>query len=186
MSMTPPFIWWLLWFTGCRPEQRGHSPLSISQFSPPNALRSSSIFPLRGPESKYVGTHNIWTKQTTAAQFYSAFSRDAYVWFTPKWTGDFQLIMSSHPVEGVSRMEAGVCRGSFQLTHVQQLHGGSLHHLGRQSSTRRRATSLREQSLTSELQVSESTSSNCTSARCQSQSGLFLSPYLCWFVLLVF
>lgn len=105
--------------------------------------------------------------------------RDTWVWFTPEWASDFQLIIYyHHPVEGFSRMEVGVCRGSIELLLVQQLPGETLQHHGRRSS--RWLTEQQEKSnlpekiepgtgtgkLTSRPQVSEMTSSYCTLA-CQ-------------------
>lgn len=65
----------------------------------PNALRSSSIFPLRGYEGKYVGTVNIKTKQTTAAHLSSAFREDLqghlgliHSWMNQSFSSDYLLL----------------------------------------------------------------------------------------------
>lgn len=86
----------------------------FSMASPPNALRSSSIFPLRGYESKYVGTHNIKTKQTTAAHFSSAFygTLEGCIGLIHSWVNEWfstnKLLLP--PSGGLfPKMEAGVC-----------------------------------------------------------------------------
>lgn len=78
----------------------------FSMASPPNTLRSSSIFPLRGYESKYDGTHNI--KNEAAAHFFSAFCGNLEghcVWFTPELiyfqlraNNDVNIVWKTNPI----------------------------------------------------------------------------------------
>lgn len=84
---TNEWMWCCLLSDDCCDSQaaaRSSADPSPPMVSPPNALRSSSFFPLRGYEIKYDGTHNIKKKkgEKNYIWFLSCFLWEGnYIWF---------------------------------------------------------------------------------------------------------